>query len=341
MLHMIVAPYESGAQLAYLSKTSQIDLVISDNPSVLIFGVDHWVFKLNNNSQGYYLDRTRLASAAICQLNPFTFDRFVQMCILSGCEFFSSLKGIRIKTVRKLMSTFGNVNKIICHLNPTNPNDYYSDLQKVFLFYKYCPVVCPTSRRVCFLNQIPEYRPNMSGIVCDVLNSQNSLINGFDLECFLTLDNNKRNLIFEHEYPEHVFLKAFCFKINIISLKAYEELYCHYFSVQNNIDKSKYARVLKSINWQKKPSKIMTKFLKTSKKNYSFPAKNCDANLVDSSFIGMDVLDVLNFDQNSKLGREQSEKKYANTPEQIKQNKIELSTINMKKTMKNWSFYWN
>jgi exonuclease-1 len=43
----IVAPYEADAQLAYLFKIRQIDLVVTEDSDLLLFGASKVFFKMN------------------------------------------------------------------------------------------------------------------------------------------------------------------------------------------------------------------------------------------------------------------------------------------------------
>jgi exonuclease-1 len=46
-IEYIVAPYEADAQLAYLFKIRQIDLVVTEDSDLLLFGASKVFFKMN------------------------------------------------------------------------------------------------------------------------------------------------------------------------------------------------------------------------------------------------------------------------------------------------------
>ncbi len=59
----IVAPYEADAQLAFLSKEGIIDLVISEDSDLLVFGSHRVLFKMDESGHGKLIELKDLAKA--------------------------------------------------------------------------------------------------------------------------------------------------------------------------------------------------------------------------------------------------------------------------------------
>ena len=51
-IECIVAPYEADAQLAYLSRTNYVDVIITEDSDLLAFGAKKILYKLDSNYNG-------------------------------------------------------------------------------------------------------------------------------------------------------------------------------------------------------------------------------------------------------------------------------------------------
>ena len=56
----IVAPYEADAQLAYLRKSGIVDMIISEDSDLTLFGCDKILFKLDLNGNGVLVEMNKL-----------------------------------------------------------------------------------------------------------------------------------------------------------------------------------------------------------------------------------------------------------------------------------------
>jgi exonuclease-1 len=56
----IVAPYEADAQLAYLFKSKKVDLIITEDSDLLVYGVTRVFFKMDPSGQGIEIDLANL-----------------------------------------------------------------------------------------------------------------------------------------------------------------------------------------------------------------------------------------------------------------------------------------
>ena len=62
----IVAPYEADAQLAYLSMEGIIDVVISEDSDLLVFGSRKVLFKMDESGNGKLIELKDLGKANKC-----------------------------------------------------------------------------------------------------------------------------------------------------------------------------------------------------------------------------------------------------------------------------------
>ncbi|XP_064600916.1 exonuclease 1-like [Liolophura sinensis] len=100
----IVAPYEADAQLAYLNKAGIAQLIITEDSDLLLFGCDKIIFKMDFYGNGILIDSSRLNEVVEMREN-YTFEKFRYMCILSGCDYLSSLPGIGLAKACKVFKT--------------------------------------------------------------------------------------------------------------------------------------------------------------------------------------------------------------------------------------------
>lgn len=91
-------------------------------------------------------------------MNGWTHNKFIQLCILSGCDYLKSPKGIAIKTAHANFEKHKTLENILNHLkrkkkNPID-NDYIDRFYRAYLTFKYQTVWCPQKKRLVSLNNI-------------------------------------------------------------------------------------------------------------------------------------------------------------------------------------------
>lgn len=269
MFHVLVSPYESGAQLAYFYKIKSVDLVISNNPSCLMFGARSIFYQMDPKLNGYYLNIECLPSALISDLNPFSFDRFLQLSILSGSEYFPAIKGMGFKKIQKMFRTFGNVQAIVQNLEARFCKTIYNSFQKIYLLYKYCPVYCPQTESIRFLNplvydhqSVQTNSLNVSGILKNF-----KLNNGFEYVCLSDLYHKKQeHLIKKHYFPQEYVKKCVNNQINVINFREFSGIYLKFNKMNNTLQETKYQIIANSITSNTIKSKLISKILSSSAK---------------------------------------------------------------------------
>ena len=60
------------------------------------------IFKMDTSGNGILLEQKDLNKAVNLKADIFTFDKFLYMCILSGCDYLASLPGIGLKKASRI-----------------------------------------------------------------------------------------------------------------------------------------------------------------------------------------------------------------------------------------------
>ncbi|CAG4950774.1 unnamed protein product [Colias eurytheme] len=100
----IVAPYEADAQLAYLNIKNIAQLVITEDSDLILFGCTKVLFKMDLDGTGTLVETNHLPLVMKCPIEKYTFDKFRQMCIMSGCDYLASLPGIGLAKARQFVT---------------------------------------------------------------------------------------------------------------------------------------------------------------------------------------------------------------------------------------------
>lgn len=151
----IVAPYEADPQMAYLSRSNYVDVLISEDSDLLLFGAHRVLFKLNNSWEGDLIDGRDVLKSEFLKGGGYTRNKFLEMCILSGCDYLPSPKGIGLKTANTLCQKKLNMDDIFTQLDKKISKEYIETFSKAFLVFKYASVFCPYRNEVVYLNKFP------------------------------------------------------------------------------------------------------------------------------------------------------------------------------------------
>ncbi|KFO92092.1 Exonuclease 1, partial [Buceros rhinoceros silvestris] len=155
----IVAPYEADAQLAYLNKNGMVQAIITEDSDLLAFGCKKVFLKIDKFGNGLEIDQSRLGNCK--QLgNVFTEEKFRYMCILSGCDYLSSIHGIGLAKACKLLKLANNpdIIKVIrkmgqyLKMNITVPEEYIQGFTRANNTFLYQLVFDPVNRKLVPLN---------------------------------------------------------------------------------------------------------------------------------------------------------------------------------------------
>ncbi|VAH80388.1 unnamed protein product [Triticum turgidum subsp. durum] len=139
----IVAPYEADAQMTFLSVNKLVDAVITEDSDLIPFGcsrVPHIIFKMDKFGQGVEFQITRLERNRELDLNGFTKQMLLEMCILSGCDYLPSLPGMGVKRAHALIQKLKSHEKVIKHLRYSAvsvPPQYEENFKKAIWAFQF------------------------------------------------------------------------------------------------------------------------------------------------------------------------------------------------------------
>ena len=109
-VEFIVAPYEADAQLAFLARTDQVAAVITEDSDLALYDCKHVFTKMDTYGEGVDVDLTKLTTLA--GFRTFKDDMFLDMCILSGCDYVDSVHGVGLKTAQKLITKWRTLERV-------------------------------------------------------------------------------------------------------------------------------------------------------------------------------------------------------------------------------------
>ncbi|KAM3960764.1 exonuclease tos [Aphomia sociella] len=158
----VVAPYEADSQLAYLNINNIAHLVITEDSDLILFGCTKVLFKMDLDGTGTLVETAKLPLVMKCPIEHYTFDKFRQMCIMSGCDYLSSLPGIGLAKARQFVtatreSNFANaLRKLPSFFNKstlTVTDEYRENFLKAEATFKHQYVYDPLNRRMVRLTE--------------------------------------------------------------------------------------------------------------------------------------------------------------------------------------------
>ena len=123
---IIVSPYESDAQIAYLYHQKKIDFAITEDTDLIPYGVKRIAFKLDETGDFEYLNLNinELPSKTLKKLNDdakfmlnLTHLKLVQFCVMLGCDYLKSIKGLGMRTIINLFKNVETFEDIVTEVS--------------------------------------------------------------------------------------------------------------------------------------------------------------------------------------------------------------------------------
>lgn len=154
----IVAPYESDAQLAKLAKDGRVNFVISEDSDLLAFGCNRVLYKLDRHTgRGEMVDLALLTKLG-SEVRHFSPDQFLDFCILAGCDYLDSVRGVGVKRAMQLVAKYKSTKRILRGLRTeydTIPKHYEVGFYRARLTFQHQVVYCPLGKRFVYLCPLP------------------------------------------------------------------------------------------------------------------------------------------------------------------------------------------
>ncbi|KAF7818043.1 flap endonuclease 1 isoform X2 [Senna tora] len=132
---VIEAPSEAEAQCAALCKSGKVYAVASEDMDSLTFGAPKFLRHLMDPSSKK-IPVMEFEVAKILEELNLTMDQFIDLCILSGCDYCDSIRGIGGQTALKLVRQHGSIENILENINKERyqiPDDWpYKEARQLF-----------------------------------------------------------------------------------------------------------------------------------------------------------------------------------------------------------------
>jgi len=163
---VVEAPGEAEAQCAALCENHQVYAVASEDMDSLTFGARRFLRHLTD--LGYKKSPvTEFEVSKVLEELGLSMDQFIDLCILSGCDYCENIKGIGGQRALKLIRQHGCIEEVVQNLKQTRfnvPEDWpYQEVRTLFKE----PNVC---------TEIPDFMwtsPDSQGLM-DFLSTENS-----------------------------------------------------------------------------------------------------------------------------------------------------------------------
>ncbi|KAG6663071.1 flap endonuclease 1 isoform X2 [Carya illinoinensis] len=169
---VIEAPSEAEAQCAALCKSGKVYAVASEDMDSLTFGAPRFLRHLMDPSSRKVPVMEFEVAKTLEELN-LTMDQFIDLCILSGCDYCDSIRGIGGQTALKLIRQHGSIENILENINKERfhiPDDWpYQEARQLFKE----PVVYTDEEQL----EIKWTAPDEEGLITFLVNE-----NGFNSE---------------------------------------------------------------------------------------------------------------------------------------------------------------
>ncbi|XP_022743750.1 flap endonuclease 1 isoform X2 [Durio zibethinus] len=144
---VIEAPSEAEAQCAALCKSGKVYAVASEDMDSLTFGASRFLRHLMDPSSRKVPVMEFEVAKVLEELN-LTMDQFIDLCILSGCDYCDSIRGIGGQTALKLIRQHGSIEHILQNINRERysiPEDWpYEEARRLFKE----PLVCTDDKQL-------------------------------------------------------------------------------------------------------------------------------------------------------------------------------------------------
>jgi exonuclease 1 len=129
----IIAPYEADAQLCYLQKTGYIDAILTEDSDLIPYGANKVLYKFDQNYVREF-NQECLEKARDTRFK----EKILDICVLSGCDYLESIRGVGIVMAHRLLSAKDSVEEVIEDLRnirnvPENYAEEFRRARKTFL----------------------------------------------------------------------------------------------------------------------------------------------------------------------------------------------------------------
>lgn len=135
-IEYIISPYEADSQLHFLQLIKYVDYIMTEDSDLIIYGADKILYKFS----GTHVDEYDSKNLHLCK-DLFFRDNILDICILSGCDYLDSIKGVGLITAHKKLQEVGDVKGFVDYmisLGKTVPNNYlelFNNARQAFIHH--------------------------------------------------------------------------------------------------------------------------------------------------------------------------------------------------------------
>lgn len=150
-IEFIISPYEADAQLCFLQKIGYIDYILTEDSDLIVYGSTKILYKFDGMYASEY-DSLRLAA---CR-DKFFEENILDICILSGCDYLDSIKGVGLITAHEKLKELGTLESFVAYMASRKkevPNDYLELFSKAKATFLHHIVYNPYTLKRQFLSE--------------------------------------------------------------------------------------------------------------------------------------------------------------------------------------------
>jgi 5''-3'' exonuclease (including N-terminal domain of PolI) len=164
----LIAPYEADAQVSFLCKNGHADIAISEDSDLLCYNCPTVLFKLSVFGECEYItldelrakrkNKEKLQNSSLDTLFSLSEENFTYVCILAGCDYLPSVKGMGIKKAINFFERFGNIDSVIRRLRIESkfmgkvPDEYEKTVKRVAMIFLYQLIYDPSTKKLTTLH---------------------------------------------------------------------------------------------------------------------------------------------------------------------------------------------
>lgn len=135
---VIEAPSEAEAQCAVMAKADLVYAAASEDMDTLTFGAPRLVRRMwASESSTATMPMMEISLPKALSGLDVTYDQFVDLCILSGCDYADTIKGVAAVSALKLIKTHGTIAAAVASLDkekhPTPEGVDYAEVRRLFV----------------------------------------------------------------------------------------------------------------------------------------------------------------------------------------------------------------
>tara|TARA_B100000963_G_scaffold177107_1_gene154032 strand:+ start:1688 stop:2689 length:1002 start_codon:yes stop_codon:yes gene_type:complete len=130
---------EAEAYASEMCRQGMVDYVVTEDMDTMTFGCPRMIrtcldrsIKRSDVISVIHLDR-------LLQGFEMSYEQFVDMCILCGCDYCESLPRVGNKTAYNVIKKYGSIEAVLPHLKTSVPEDYetkYTEARHLFTMYR-------------------------------------------------------------------------------------------------------------------------------------------------------------------------------------------------------------